>query len=81
MMVYWKCTDGVLVFRKTCPANNQPRLIVSFGTCRLNRKRKLLKDASSTLTCSIAIMLPFTPAVLKKKSFKRRRQPSSGHLF
>lgn len=59
VLVYW-------VFRKTCPANNQTCLTVSLGTCRLNCKRKLLKDASSILTCYIAIMLHLTPAVLKK---------------
>lgn len=31
--------------------------IVSLGTCRLNCKRKLLKDPSSILTCYIAIVL------------------------
>lgn len=59
VLVYW-------VFRKTCPANNQTSLIVSHGTCRLNCKRKLFKDASSILTCYIAIMLHLTPVVLKK---------------
>lgn len=54
-MVYW-------VFRKTCPASNQTRLIVSLGTCRLN-----LKDASLILTCYIAITLHLTPAVLRKE--------------
>lgn len=58
--MYW-------VFRKTCPVSNQTCLIVPLGTCRLNCKRKLLKDASSILTCYIAIVLHLTPAVLKKE--------------
>lgn len=73
VLVYW-------VFRKTCPANNQTCLIVPLGTRRLNCKKKLLEDASSILTCYIAIMLHLIPVVLKRESFKRR-QLSSGHLF
>lgn len=73
-MVYW-------VFRKTCPASNQTRLIVSLGTCRLNCKSKIegcLLDPDLLYCYHVA---SYTSGAKKGESFKRRRQLSSGHLF
>lgn len=81
----WWCTGSVLmvywVFRKTCPASNQTRLIVSLGTCRLNCKSKIegcLLDPDLLYCYDVA---SYTSGAKKGESFKRRRQLSSGHLF